>query len=99
MPKLVPSVLEFTPGTTTVLGRYPRASHHFRNRRSAPIAALLAASIPSSVLVLVLTVLLGSLPDNWITKAAIQSAVASAVAITAKTGWTIAEPYFRDSAR
>jgi chromate transporter len=68
-------------------------------RLPGALVALLAASVPSSLIVLILTVALGSVPSSPITQAAIQGSVASAVAITAKTGWTIAQPHFKADGR
>lgn len=63
------------------------------------VVALLASSVPCSLIVVAMTVVLTNLPDNWITKTSIQGAVAAAVAITAKTGWTIAGPHFKAGTR
>ncbi len=78
----------FCTGVGWLLQRFPGA-----------VLALLAASIPSSVIAVALTILLTNAPNNWIVAAAIQGAVASAVAITAKTGWTIAHPHFKPGTR
>jgi chromate transporter len=63
------------------------------------IVALLAASIPSAIFVVVATVLLSHWQDNRWAQAAIHGAIAAAVAITVKTCWTIARPYFKGHAR
>jgi chromate transporter len=59
------------------------------------IIALLASSIPCSVLVAALTVVFDYWQDNDIAQLAIHGAVAAAVGITVKTCWTIAHPYFK----
>jgi chromate transporter len=63
------------------------------------IVALLAASIPCALMVVVLTALFRQWQDNSIAQAAIHGAVAAAVAITAKTSWTVARPIYRGGAR
>lgn len=63
------------------------------------IIALLAASIPCSLMVIAATALFREVQDNSWAAAAIHGAVAAAVAITVKTGWTIAHPYFQGRAR
>lgn len=82
------NVLAFCAGVGWLLGRLPGA-----------FVALLASSLPCTLIVVVVTVLLGSVQDNGIAEAALHGAVASAVAITAKTGWTIAEPHFKEGVR
>jgi len=82
------NVLAFCTGVGWLLRRLPGA-----------VVALLAASIPCSAIVVALTALLSNWHDNALARAAIHGAVAAAVAITAKTGWTIAEPHFRSGAR
>ena len=62
------------------------------------LVALLAASIPCAVMVIVLTALFRQWQDNSIAQAAIHGAVAAAVAITAKTSWTVARPIYRSGA-
>jgi chromate transporter len=63
------------------------------------ITALLAASIPCAVFVVVLTALFSYWQDNHVAQAAIHGAIAAAVAITVKTCWTIAKPYFKGQGR
>lgn len=82
------NVLAFCAGIGWLLGRLPGA-----------VVALLASSLPCTLIVVVVTVLLGSVQDSGIVEAAIHGAIACAVAITAKTGWTIAEPHFKEGAR
>jgi chromate transporter len=86
-----------TPGTNllancTALGWLLR-------RLPGAIAALLAASIPCTLMVILLTALFSEWQENRIAQAAIHGAVAAAVAITAKTSWTIARPHFKGGAR
>jgi chromate transporter len=63
------------------------------------LVALLAASIPCTLIVIVITALFREWQGNAIAQAAIHGAVAAAVAITAKTSWTIAGPVYRSGAR
>jgi chromate transporter len=63
------------------------------------LVALLAASIPCTLIVIVITALFREWQGNAIAQAAIHGAVAAAVAITAKTSWTIAGPVYRGGAR
>ncbi len=59
------------------------------------LVALLAASMPCTLIVIVVTALFREWQDNTIVQAAIHGAVAAAVAITAKTSWTIAGPIYK----
>ena len=68
-------------------------------RFSGAIIALLAASVPCSVLVLAVTILFVRLEEFPVMQAAIRGAVAIAVAVTIKTCWTIAHPYYKPGAR
>lgn len=63
------------------------------------ILALLAASIPCALMVVILTALFREWQDNRVAQAAIHGAIAAAVAITAKTSWTIARPHYKGGAR
>jgi chromate transporter len=63
------------------------------------IVALLAASIPCTIIVVVATALLSHWQNNHWAQAAIHGAIAAAVAITVKTCWTIAHPHFKGHAR
>ena len=63
------------------------------------VVALLAASIPCTLIVVVITALFREWQSNMIAQAAIHGAVAAAVAITAKTSWTIAGPIYKSGAR
>jgi chromate transporter len=63
------------------------------------MVALLAASIPCTIIVITITALFREWQGNAIAEAAIHGAVAAAVAITAKTSWTIAGPLYRGGAQ
>jgi chromate transporter len=63
------------------------------------LLALLAASIPCTLMVAILTALFSEWQDNRIAQAAIHGAIAAAVAITAKTSWTIARPHYKGGTR
>jgi chromate transporter len=82
------NVLAFCTGIGWLLRRLPGA-----------LAALLAASIPCAVIVIVVSALFREWQENAIAQAAIHGAVAAAVAITAKTSWTIARPIYKGGAR
>ena len=68
-------------------------------RLSGALAALLAASIPCALIVIALTAVFDRWQDNSFAQAAIHGAVAAAVAITAKTSWTIAKPHYKSGSR
>jgi chromate transporter len=59
---------------------------------------LLAASIPCTAIVIVVTALFGRWQENPYAQAAIKGAIAAAVAIN-KTVWTIAHPHFKPGNR
>ena len=82
------NVLAFCTGIGWVLRGFPGA-----------LVALLAASIPCTVIVIAITALFREWQGNAIAQAAIHGAVAAAVAITAKTSWTIAGPLYRGGAQ
>lgn len=82
------NLLAFCVGIGWILRKFPGA-----------LVALVAASLPCSVLVLVVTMLFVRLEEYPIMQAAIQGAVAVAVAITVKTCWTIAHPHYKPGAR
>jgi chromate transporter len=82
------NVLAFCTGVGWLLRGLPGA-----------LVALLAASIPCTLIVIVITALFREWQGNAIAQAAIHGAVAAAVAITAKTSWTIAGPVYRGGAR
>ena len=68
-------------------------------RWAGAVAALLAASVPCTIFVVVITVLFARWQENAFAQAAIKGAIAAAVAITVKTVWTIAHPHFRPGNR
>jgi len=68
-------------------------------RVSGAVIALLAGSIPSTVIVVLATALFSHWQDNRLAQAAIHGAIAAAVAITVKTCWTLAHPHFKGDAR
>lgn len=82
------NVLAFCTGIGWVLRGLPGA-----------LVALLAASIPSTLIVIAVTALFQEWQGNSIAQTAIHGAVAAAVAITAKTSWTIAGPLYRSGAQ
>ena len=82
------NLLAFCTGVGWLLRRLPGA-----------LVALLAASIPCTVMVVVATALFSHWQDNRWAQAAIHGAIAAAVAITVKTCWTIAHPHFKGRAR
>lgn len=63
------------------------------------VVALLAASIPCTLMVIAATALFSHWQDNHWAQAAIHGATAAAVAITVKTCWTIAHPHWKGRAR
>ena len=66
---------------------------------SGALVALLAASVPCTLMVVAATALFSHWQDNPWAQVAIHGAIAAAVAITVKTSWTIAQPYFKAGAR
>jgi chromate transporter len=82
------NLLAFCTGAGWLLGRF-----------SGAVAALLAASIPCALIVAVMTIAFSSWQDDRVAQAAIQGAIAAAIAITVKTCWTIAKPHFKGGAR
>lgn len=82
------NLLAFCVGIGWILRRWPGA-----------IVALLAASIPCTIFVVIITVLFARWQENAFAQAAIRGAIAAAVAITVKTVWTIAHPHFKAGSR
>jgi chromate transporter len=76
------NLLSFCTGIGWLLRRLPGA-----------IAALLAASIPCSVLAVILTMLFDQWSHNSAGGIAIRGAMAAVVGITVMTCWTISKPY------
>jgi chromate transporter len=86
-----------TPGTN-VLAFCTGVGWVLRGMAGA-VTTLFAASIPCAIMVTVLTALFSYWQDNQFAQAAIHGAIAAAVAITVKTCWTIAKPYYKGQAR
>jgi chromate transporter len=63
------------------------------------VVALLASSVPCTILVVAITVLFSTWQENPYAQAAIRGAVAAAVAIMVKTVWTIAHPHYKPGNR
>ena len=76
------NLLAFCTGIGWLVRRLPGA-----------VVALLAASIPSSVLVIIITIFFAQWSHNPVGRVAIGGAMAAAVGITVTTCWTISEPY------
>lgn len=82
------NLLAFCVGIGWILRRWPGA-----------LVALIAASVPCTLMVVVITVLFNQWQENPYAQAAIKGAIAAAVAITVKTVWTIAHPHFKSGSR
>lgn len=82
------NLLAFCTGVGWVLRGMPGA-----------VVALVAGSIPCTIIVVVATALFSQWQDNQWVQAAIHGATAAAVAITVKTCWTIAHPHFKGRSR
>ena len=63
------------------------------------VAALLAASIPGTLVVVFATALFSRWQDSPWAQVAIHGAIAAAVALTVKACWTIAHPHFTVGSR
>lgn len=63
------------------------------------LAALLASSVPCTIIVVAATALFSHWQHNTWAQAALHGAIAAAVGITVKTCWTIAHPHFKPHAR
>jgi len=68
-------------------------------RTGGALAALIGGSVPCAMMVIVLTGLFSRWQENQVAQVALHGAVAAAVAITAKTSWTIARPFYKAGAR
>jgi chromate transporter len=82
------NLLAFCTGVGWILRRLPGA-----------LVALLAGSIPCTLIVIAATALFSQWQDNRWAQAAIHGAIAAAVAITVRTCWTIAHPHFKGRSR
>lgn len=86
-----------TPGTNVLA--FCTAVGWLLGRWRGAVVALLAASIPCTGIVIVFSALLRAGQHSPIAQAAIHGAVAAAVAITARTSWTLARPIYRSGAQ
>ncbi|QBR72763.1 chromate transporter [Beijerinckiaceae bacterium] len=91
------ALARLTPGTNLLA--FCTAVGWVLRRLPGAVVALLAASIPCTLLVVAITVLFSRWQENSLVQAAIHGAVAAAVSITVKTCWTIAKPHFKAGAR
>ncbi len=91
------ALARLTPGTN-LLAFCAGIGLLLRNLAGA-VVALLAASIPCSILVVIATAMFSHWQENRWAQAALHGAIAAAVAITIKTCWTIAHPHFKGEAR
>jgi chromate transporter len=82
-----------TPGTNLLA--FCTAAGWTRRRWLGAILALLASSIPCSLLVLIVTVFYTELHGSSWFQAALRGALAAAVAIMVSTAWVFAEPHVK----
>jgi chromate transporter len=82
------NLLAFCTGIGWTLRRWPGA-----------IIALLAASMPCTMIAVVVTALFERWQENPYAQSAIRGAIAAAVAITVKTAWTISHSHFKPGNR
>lgn len=68
-------------------------------RGAGAVVALLASSVPCTLIVVAITVLFTRWQENPFVQAGIKGAIAAAIAVTVKTVWTIAHPHFRAGSR
>lgn len=86
-----------TPGTNLLA--FCTAAGWTARRWPGALVALLAASVPCSVLTVVMTVFYGELHASALFQAALRGALAAAVAIMISTAWVFAEPHVRAAPR
>lgn len=91
---LIYALARFTPGTN-LLALCTGLGWQLRGWRGAVIA-LLAASVPCSLVVITVSYFFGQWGQNPIAVASIRWALAAAVGITVITCWTISKPYFKN---
>ncbi len=91
------ALARLTPGTNLLA--FCTGIGWLLRRASGAAVALLAASIPCSIMVAVATSVFSHWQNNPWAQAAIHGAIAAAVAITVKTCWTIAHPHFKPGSR
>jgi chromate transporter len=82
-----------TPGTNLLA--FCTAAGWIARRWTGALVALLAASIPCSLLVVVVTHFYEAWQHNRIVMAALRGALAAAVAITIATAWNFAQPHVK----
>jgi chromate transporter len=82
-----------TPGTNLLA--FCTAAGWMTRRWAGALVALLAASIPCSLLVIVVTHFYEAWQHNRIVMAALRGALAAAVAITVATAWSFAQPHVK----
>ena len=90
---LIYALARLTPGTN-LLALCTGVGWQIRGWRGALIA-LLAASVPCSSIVVVVTYFFEQWSHNRLAQLSIRGAVAAAVGITVVTCWTISKPYFK----
>lgn len=91
------ALARLTPGTN-VLAFFTGVGWRMRGLPGA-IIALLAATIPCTLILVAATALFSSWQDNPWVRSAISGAIAGAIAITLRTAWTIAEPQVKTGPR
>lgn len=91
------ALARLTPGTNLLA--FCTGIGWLLRRWTGAIVALLASSIPCAVMVIAATALFSEGQGNPWAQAAIQGAVAAAVAVTVKTCWTIAHPHYKHGQR
>ena len=82
-----------TPGTNLLA--FCTAIGWLLRRAPGAVVALLAASIPCSLLVIIVTMFFDQWTHNPAGRVAIGGAMAAAVGITVMTCWTISKPYVK----
>lgn len=87
------ALARLTPGTNLLA--FCTGIGWLLQRFAGAVAVLLAASIPCSLFVLVVTIFFTRWHENIAFKIAMQGATAAAVGITIITCWTLTKPYVR----
>ncbi len=82
-----------TPGTNLLA--FCTAAGWTTRRWPGALVALLASSLPCSLLVVIVTMFFGELQDSAWFGAALSGALAAAVAIMVSTAWVFAEPHVK----
>lgn len=90
---LIYALARLTPGTN-LLALCTGLGWQLRGWRGALIT-LLAASVPCSLIVIVVTYFFEQWSHNRLAQLSLRGAVAAAVGITAVTCWTISKPYLK----